>query len=96
MGMGTQVVFIDHTQLELEDNGAWREQHQSKVNQHEVDMVIATVRYLYQQGYGPERMVVLTPYLGQLMELQRGLSNEWNVIVDGAYSSWHGLTGTPI
>lgn len=47
-------------------------------------MVLAIVRYMYQQGYGPERMVVLTPYLGQLVELQRGLSQEWNVIVDGA------------
>jgi hypothetical protein len=78
-----QVVFLDHTQPELQDNSAWRDQHHSKVNKYEVEMVIATVRYLYQQGYGPERMVVLTPYGGQLVELQRGLSQEWNVIVDG-------------
>ena len=50
-----QVVFIDHTQPELEDNSLWKEQHQSKVNQYEVDMVLAIVRYMYQQGYGPDK-----------------------------------------
>lgn len=45
-----------------------------QVNLHEVAMVRAVVRYLLQQGYGPGQVVVLTPYLGQLLELQKGLS----------------------
>jgi hypothetical protein len=34
-------------------------------------MAVAIVNYLLQQGYAPNQMVILTPYLGQLMELQR-------------------------
>ena len=36
-------------------------------------MVLKIVRYLGQQGYGSDKIVVLTPYLGQLRELQKGL-----------------------
>ena len=36
-------------------------------------MVLKIVRYLGQQGYGSDKIVILTPYLGQLRELQKGL-----------------------
>ena len=36
-------------------------------------MVLKIVKYLGQQGYGSDKIVVLTPYLGQLRELQKGL-----------------------
>ena len=36
-------------------------------------MVLKIVRYLGQQGYGTDKIVILTPYLGQLCELQKGL-----------------------
>ena len=36
-------------------------------------MVLKIVRYLGQQGYGTDKIVILTPYLGQLRELQKGL-----------------------
>ena len=37
-------------------------------------MVLKCVRFLAQQGYGSDKVVVLTPYLGQLRLLQDQLS----------------------
>lgn len=42
----------------------------SKSNDAEADMVAKTVVYLLQQGYAPSEIVVLTPYLGQLVLLR--------------------------
>ncbi len=42
-------------------------------------MVRQVVRYLLQQGYAPGQLVVLTPYLGQLVEIQRELAKEVQV-----------------
>ena len=36
-------------------------------------MTVALVNYLLQQGYQPGQLVVLTPYLGQLLELHKAL-----------------------
>lgn len=36
-------------------------------------MAISTVRYILQQGYSPDDIVVLTAYLGQLVEIRREL-----------------------
>jgi superfamily I DNA and/or RNA helicase len=79
-----QVVFIDHTAEEgADDDESWLDKGSSKVNLHEIKMVSAIVRYIYQQGYSPQNMVVLTPYLGQLVALQRALANDWSVMIDG-------------
>jgi hypothetical protein len=86
-GVAGRVVFMDHTQPELQESqkaaGKWRAaaEHQSKVNLHEVGLSVATVKFLLQQGYKPEQLVVLTPYLGQLLELQRELSKTVEVVL---------------
>lgn len=36
-------------------------------------MVLRILRYLAQQGYSTDQMVILTPYLGQLHKLQAEL-----------------------
>ena len=83
-----RLVFIDHTKPELQEAGSrkrsWQKQYeyQSKVNMHEVEMVVAVVRYLLQQEYRPDQLVVLTPYLGQLVELQRALGKEVEVMMN--------------
>jgi len=75
-------VFINHSQPELQASqkasGQWSAAYefQSKVNMYEVGMSVAVVRYLLQQGYQPSQLVLLTPYLGQLLELQRELTNQ--------------------
>ncbi|KAI0310251.1 P-loop containing nucleoside triphosphate hydrolase protein [Amylostereum chailletii] len=48
----------------------------SKQNTYEIQMVLKIVKYLAQQGYGTEDVVVLTPYLGQLLKLQQTLKND--------------------
>lgn len=42
----------------------------SKQNLYEVEMVLKVAKYLGQQGYGTDDMVILTPYLGQLSLLR--------------------------
>jgi superfamily I DNA and/or RNA helicase len=39
----------------------------------EVQMVLKIVRYLSQQGYGTDKLVILTPYLGQLRAIMDAL-----------------------
>jgi AAA domain len=47
----------------------------SRSNSYEVDMCVATVKYLLQQSYTLSQLVVLTPYLGQLRALQRAFDH---------------------
>ncbi|KXZ51993.1 hypothetical protein GPECTOR_10g1015 [Gonium pectorale] len=84
---GRRVVFVDHREPELgeKDRCTWSGTMAgplSKVNEYEVSMVCATVRYLLLQGYRPEQLVVLTPYLGQLLEMQLAISQHVQVLLD--------------
>ena len=45
-------------------------------------MILKCVRYLAQQGYGPDKLVVITPYLGQLKLLKDQLSQENDPILN--------------
>ncbi|KAM6493099.1 P-loop containing nucleoside triphosphate hydrolase protein [Amanita muscaria] len=54
----------------------------SKQNMHEVQMILKIVRYLGQQGYGTDNMVVLTPYLGQLQKLVTALKDETDPVLN--------------
>lgn len=69
-GLEDRVNFVNHNHPEIQDNriGDRRDQgsKSSKENEFEARMVLNTVRFLAQQGYGTKSMVVLTPYLGQL------------------------------
>lgn len=69
-GLDDRVIFVNHNHPELQNNriGDRRDQgsKSSKENDFEARMVLKTVRFLAQQGYGTKNMVVLTPYLGQL------------------------------
>lgn len=77
-GLESRVVFMHHEHAEEEmPNVADRGDagtNRSKRNAFEALMVIKTVKYLGQQGYSTENMVVLTPYLGQLSLLKDLLS----------------------
>ena len=69
-GLQSDVIFFKHSHPEVElENLADRRDEGSKVsrqNRFEAEMVLKTVRYLAQQGYGTDKQVVLTPYVGQL------------------------------
>ena len=85
-GFQSNVVFVSHSRAELNavmvadrrDGGA----NSSKENLYEAEMVLKCVRYLSQQGYGTEDIVVLTPYLGQLYLLLNTLSKENDPILN--------------
>ncbi|TFK71611.1 P-loop containing nucleoside triphosphate hydrolase protein [Pluteus cervinus] len=82
-GVRDNIVFINHDVPEDEDPRIRDRMDSmsaaSKQNKHEVDMVLKIVRYLAQQGYGTEEMVVLTPYLGQLRLLKTTLQGQQGI-----------------
>ncbi|KAJ6114078.1 P-loop containing nucleoside triphosphate hydrolase protein [Penicillium capsulatum] len=78
-GLSDRVIFFNHQNLESfsgvsdrRDEGA----KQSKENLFEAEIVLKIVKYLGQQGYGTDKLVVLTPYLGQLSLLRQTLSKQ--------------------
>ncbi|PNP38328.1 hypothetical protein TGAMA5MH_09686 [Trichoderma gamsii] len=77
-GLKERVIFVNHDHPEEQlDNVIDRRDPSSKAskkNTFEADMVLKTVKYLSQQGYRSENMVVLTPYMGQLSLLRQKLS----------------------
>ncbi|KAJ8468551.1 hypothetical protein ONZ45_g17203 [Pleurotus djamor] len=82
-GLRDNVVLINHDKPEDDiPDVADRFATSSKQNSFEVDLVIHIVRYLAQQGYGTDSMVVLTPYLGQLNLFFRRLKNDTDPILN--------------
>jgi hypothetical protein len=71
-------VFVNHGHLETDLQNVKEKRDPtatcSKQNLFEVQMILMVVRYLGQQGYGTDDIIILTPYLGQLSLLRRELS----------------------
>ncbi|KZP30812.1 P-loop containing nucleoside triphosphate hydrolase protein [Athelia psychrophila] len=85
-GVPDNIVFVNHTHPE-DDNKQIADRRDmeaksSKQNMFEVQMVLKIVRYLIQQGYKTEELVVLTPYLGQLQKLQKELQAEADPVLN--------------
>jgi hypothetical protein len=72
-GVTGNVVFIDHNHPEGGDGEAALFGTSSKTNSHEARMVCEMVRYFLAQGYSEGEIVVLTPYLGQLVVIRDAL-----------------------
>jgi len=76
-GIRDRVVFFNHNypEVDAQELADRRdpESKTSKSNSFEVDLVLKCVRYLGQQGYGTDKIVILTPYLGQLRLLRKHL-----------------------
>ncbi|KAF8531244.1 P-loop containing nucleoside triphosphate hydrolase protein [Gautieria morchelliformis] len=85
-GVSNNIVFIDHRKPEdeemrvadMQDAGA----KSSKRNTYEVLMILKILRYLAQQGYGTDKVVILTPYLGQLQSLRDALQKNNDPILN--------------
>lgn len=76
-GFRDNVIFFNHSHPEAElKNGTELNDGRtaSKQNEFEGRMILKCVRYLAQQGYESDRLVVITPYLGQLKLLRDQLS----------------------
>ena len=85
-GLQDNIVFIHHETLEGDDSNIADKRDlsatSSKFNNFEVDMILKVVRYLGQQGYGTEDLVILTPYLGQLQRLRQALKKDNDPILN--------------
>ena len=84
-GFVDNFIFFNHSHPELEV-GKSKEikdaNKTSKQNEFEVQMILKCVRYLAQQGYGSDKLVVLTPYLGQLGLLRDQLAEDNDPILN--------------
>lgn len=80
IGFQDNLVFVKHSNLEDNNSKLKNEKEMtsisSKQNTWEAEMVLKCVKYLGQQGYGTDDIVVLTPYLGQLSLLREVLGRE--------------------
>ena len=47
-----------------------------------MELVLKIIRYLEQQGYGTNQLVILTPYIGQLRALQMAMMDHDPVLND--------------
>ncbi|KAK1478879.1 ATPase [Colletotrichum tamarilloi] len=79
-GFQGRVSFVNHSHPE-DLAGDITDRHDvgvvsSKSNLYEARMVLKLVKYLGQQGYRTENLVILTPYLGQLRLLRETLSSQ--------------------
>ena len=76
-GLQGSVVFVDHREPEQALEKVKQQQPgSSKQNIYEAYLALRYVKYLAQQGYGSDDIVVLTPYLAQLRLLRETLSKE--------------------
>ena len=77
-GFRDNIVFINHNHIEMDQSHDANSEDfatsSSRRNDFEAAMVVKIVRYLAQQGYGTEKVVVLTAYLAQLHLLRNCLS----------------------
>ncbi|PQE16470.1 nfx1-type zinc finger-containing 1 protein [Rutstroemia sp. NJR-2017a BBW] len=85
-GFRDNVIFMDHRHPEDEVSvQELRDQSNatsSRQNEFEAAMVLKCVRYLAQQGYGSDKLVVLTPYVAQLRLLLDKLKTENDPILN--------------
>lgn len=84
-GFQDNVIFMNHSHPEVELSRAVEMRDgrtSSKQNVFEAEMILKCVRYLAQQGYGSDKIVVITPYLGQLKLLRDQLAKDNDPILN--------------
>jgi hypothetical protein len=85
-GFQENLIFVshEHPEEEVRDVPDWKDFNatSSKKNVFEARMTLKCVRYLAQQGYGTDQIVVLTPYLAQLRLLMDVLGSENDPILN--------------
>ncbi|KAI9188976.1 hypothetical protein H9P43_000398 [Blastocladiella emersonii ATCC 22665] len=71
-GMVKDVFFLSHEyhQRSVKEEFA----SQSHSNEFEADMIVALVEYFLKQGYDHNQLVVLTPYIGQLLLIREKMA----------------------
>lgn len=86
-GVKGNVIFIDHNLKEdvgLQKRG--KNNQKTKANLHEASLCVEILRFFLLQGYQPDQIVVLTPYVGQLLNImaiiERELENSMGYLSD--------------
>lgn len=85
-GFQDNIIFVSHSEREVNadriadrrDGGSGS----SKENMFEADIILKCIRYLGQQGYKTDDIVVLTPYLGQLYLLVNRLAKDTDPVLN--------------
>ena len=78
-GVKGDVIFIDH---DVKEDGLNRDEsecdshNKTKSNIHEAKLCVELVRYFLLQGYSMDQIVVLTPYVGQLLKIVNTMRKE--------------------
>jgi hypothetical protein len=79
-GMRDRVYWMHHVHPE-DESGV--NQSTSRTNQYEVDMIAALARHLVRQGtYRSDEIAILTPYLGQLRQIKKALSQSFEILLN--------------
>jgi hypothetical protein len=79
-GLQKNVVFFEHEHSE--DMGEDDSKDRSRTNKNEAELVVQIIKYLEQQGYERDSIVILTSYLSQLHLLRRLLSESHEAILN--------------
>ncbi|KAE9245768.1 hypothetical protein PF002_g7081 [Phytophthora fragariae] len=77
LGVDKNVFFVNHNHPEDGANVVLGASARSHSNEYEVAYIVATLRYLLQQGYHTSDIAILTPYVGQLMKLRSALRGQF-------------------
>ncbi|KAJ3237919.1 hypothetical protein HDU81_008671 [Chytriomyces hyalinus] len=78
-GIRQNVYFVDHKVPQDQVDASARAHSHS--NKFESEYCISLLKYLIRQGYAAADIVVLTPYVGQLLQLRDLLSKEMMVLI---------------
>jgi len=79
LGVKSNVVFINHDEKEdgQNDKRRWNNDYtKTKSNTYEAKLCVELVRFFLLQGYDSEQLVVLTPYVGQLVKIANTMEKE--------------------
>uniref|UniRef100_H3HDJ4 DNA2/NAM7 helicase-like C-terminal domain-containing protein n=1 Tax=Phytophthora ramorum TaxID=164328 RepID=H3HDJ4_PHYRM len=77
LGVDKNVFFVNHNHPEDGTSAVLGASARSHSNEYEVAYLIATLKYLLQQGYHTRDIAILTPYVGQLMKLRTALRGQF-------------------
>ncbi|KAL4130028.1 hypothetical protein PRIC2_006034 [Phytophthora ramorum] len=77
LGVDKNVFFVNHNHPEDGTSAVLGAPARSHSNEYEVAYLIATLKYLLQQGYHTRDIAILTPYVGQLMKLRTALRGQF-------------------
>ncbi|KAI9142789.1 hypothetical protein BKA69DRAFT_1113975 [Paraphysoderma sedebokerense] len=82
-GIKGNVVFFHHQNRE--DKGSKKARFvsmKSHSNDFEVKMIVGLLKYVLNQGYKSDDVVILTPYVGQLIKIRDALKKEYMIFID--------------